>query len=374
LPNPELYDTRIKEIFPSFYAGDIFSDDSTLSFTLPQPVDPWIPVRPSTTQYSIDNEYDKIDYRNFFYGETTVQPSGTYFAGSTYYTSYQDLPILRIVGEDYDRYTAIRYRDVVMSTPYIVVEVNKQDFDAFTQPYTDGQGNEFTFTSKETYRIAELLINYILHEVTRPANVKVIMIVAKTELDSDWSISDVLTQTATAQPTSISEIINFTDLETHNATNTNPLVVGTPGLTIGAPSLHLINGMSGTVMPVVGQATVTAPYEVNNTQFTYSMIQSTGTLNAGVYSSVQLHMRTPSTITISSNVTLTIWGKQTHDGVYSSMGSVSAGQTRTYESYDVQYVQLRSSSSLLGVTANVTWFPQAGLTRTPRPPQLILLS
>jgi hypothetical protein len=250
-----------------------------------------------------------------------------------------------------------------MSTPYIVVEVNKQDFDAFTQPYTDGQGNEFTFTSKETYRIAELLIDYILHEVTRPANVKVIMIVSKTELDDSVGVSETLSQTSTAAPDIISDTIAVTETTEHPLNLPISFTVGMHGLTVGAPTIGLINSLSHVDAPTVGQFGMYDEYAPDGRSFSYSVLPSSGSFLSGFYYSVPFHVRTPSVVSITTNVTATILGQTNIGGAFITLGTVPANQTYVYRTYDVQYLKIRTTVQQSGISVSVTWETQLDNTQ-----------
>jgi len=207
LPDPERFDDRLSDVYESEYGDDdplgkdaeyniriddpyrindkqpIFHLDSDFIFTdylkigtndllyvgigdaySPTPIAP------------VDPDYiENLDYREFLYGKAHTGDDGTYFTGRWFFEDYDSAQNLRIIGERYDEKIAKRNDRRVMSTPYIAVRLYGENFEKFTQPVVDDDGNVYSYTETEKYRVANLLIQYLFHDLMRPANVKVLL-------------------------------------------------------------------------------------------------------------------------------------------------------------------------------------------------------
>lgn len=223
LPEPERFDPNIRSVFPSLYLKEIsdpiFTKDRSYIVRVDDPyrVDEgitnfhinelfifndllkigdnqlqWIGDLTDTLQVDVtkpSTDVKRLGYRNFLYGERKTLPDGTYFDGGGYFDTEPTYTDLRIVGESYNEETVLRKDPKVLATPYIVIKVSGSDFDKFTQPYVGQDGEVYSYTSKESYKTVGLLLEYLLHNFTRPANVAILMISAASAEEEDDTIT-----------------------------------------------------------------------------------------------------------------------------------------------------------------------------------------
>lgn len=119
-----------------------------------------IPENP--TQSELEN--------SFVYGKVKKYEDGVYVdlydeAGVTY-------PKYHIYGESY-KSAKKDDKPVFIKTPYIRIRVKEEDYQLFTDPYVDENGNSYVYTDTEKFAITQEAITYFL-EQSRPANVVIV--------------------------------------------------------------------------------------------------------------------------------------------------------------------------------------------------------
>lgn len=131
--------------------------------------------------------FDKIDYRNFVFGEAVDDQDGTFFYGRTYDSAQENVSKLRIVGEHYPEKHHIS-NHVVMATPYLGVTIQSLDFSSLIRSYLDNAESEFFYNEGEIIDRVSSYINYLLYDLVRPADVKVIVLAENLPLDEKMSL------------------------------------------------------------------------------------------------------------------------------------------------------------------------------------------
>lgn len=402
LPNPERYDPNVRELFPSFYVADGFDVEQSAElsyepkigepYTIGTPeqlfhndqnfiIDGDILIGRSPLRFiGIGDEYDpytpvmdyvpttdimKMDYRNFLYGSSFTDQKGTYFKGRGYFDNYDTAYRLRIIGEAYDESKVSRSSVSVISTPYVVVEVSGQNFEKFTAPYIGDDGKTYTYTSKETYNTAEMLIDYLLHNFTRPANVKILMIASREEEFDVLEFDDVIEEAFNAEPQGFTERFQPSEYEEYDASMDRAPVIGDDFLYIGMPSLLLTNSMVGYQEYKIGDPIPTGEFIIDSGEFIYE----TGTLvfaqENGLYVTKEFQIRTPSRIRVNMPVTssINIEGKKDLWSGWERLEN-TVTNNEVFELYDVNYIRFVSDFDLVGThEADIKWLPQTSLTQ-----------
>lgn len=405
LLNPERYDPNIRDLYPQYYERDGL--DSGLSFAnsfyprlnngyfigvenqafhgddnffISGPLligrnelsftgggDAYDPFTPDI-QFNISTDYNKIDFRNFVYGKEQVDSDGTYFYGRTIFSGGDNLRKIRIIGEDYPP-SQFRLRDVVLKTPYIIVNVNQQDYQKFTQPYTDDQGNEFFYTQSETFAIAETLVNYFLYDTVRPANVKIILISSLEDESDELPITTELEDEFTSQPVEQEDHVTSVDEEDYNLIFTDGFLIGQNSMFIGAPTAFVANSITVVNAPVIGDETYDDQLVVSDTQFSYEFVNIDLEQNGSVFVSDEYPLRTPSTVTIDTDGDITVEARMGYFGDYSEFATISAG-VHSFTSHDLNFIRFVSASDETNITITVNWESQLGYDLPVTAPEL----
>jgi len=133
-----------------------------------------------TDIYTITNEsgatfdlglYDTINGDDEFYRNDKIYIDLVDVSGNVY-------PKRQIYGEPYQATADVNF----IKVPYIKIIVTSEDFDLFTQPYTEN-GNTYTYDTTEEFEILTYIRNYFL-DVIRPANVAIL------EISTPFQLSD----------------------------------------------------------------------------------------------------------------------------------------------------------------------------------------
>lgn len=339
--------------------------------------DVYDPFTPSSVE-PFSTDFNKIDWRNFVYGKERVQPDGTFFYGRTPFSSFNNLREVRIIGEEYSD-TSPRFRDVVMKTPYIIVEVNAQDYDKFTQPYED-DGIIYNYTESETYQIAETLINYFLFDSVRPSPIKVILIASRIKEEDTFFVSESLNDEFTSEPLELGvEQSDITDLESYGMTldtDSDLYEIGTAGLYVGSPSFMPVNSLSVIPMGAIGDLRTEYEFDVASDTWNYTIShdESYFTEHAvGEFVSPPYPLRTPCSFDVTVNQTgATLQVAVGVDDDFVDWGVLSTGTTSFTASHDYNRIRVKTSdASGISVTVTTTWESQVGYDLPADHPQLI---
>ena len=133
-----------------------------------------------TDIYTITNEsgatfdlglYDTINGDDEYYRNDKIYIDLVDASGNIY-------PQRQIYGEPYQAIDDVNF----VKVPYLKIIVTSEDFDLFTQPYTDN-GNSYTYDTTEEFEILTYIRNYFL-DVIRPANVAIL------EISTPFALSD----------------------------------------------------------------------------------------------------------------------------------------------------------------------------------------
>lgn len=134
-------------------------------------------------------DFDRIDYKNFVYGDVVDDSDGAFFYGRTFNSSEQNVQKLRIIGEKYPE-GAFNSEKLVVATPYIALFVDDYDFDYVE----DLDGDELTFVDK--VKIFEYLYDHIFINSTKASTVVLLDVInlgsrreEEVEISSDISFS-----------------------------------------------------------------------------------------------------------------------------------------------------------------------------------------
>ena len=354
--------------------------------------------------YLKTSDIGKVDYRSFVYGEATATETGTYFVGGSWFTSIENIPPLRIIGERYNHPNALKYGVKVMSTPYIVVQVDNTDFDRFT--VGDNQ------TRQEMYTTAEILFDYILEEYVRPANARILVIFGNYSVDNTVTVETNLNQTATHQPDE-QTTTHKTESDLSDYEVGYWLVVDRDNnYLIGAPTYHAVNSMSGVStspeyfggtlvenLTLGGSSLIggesygeyVKKYVTGNAEFTYtyhhdvddfeqeSIIEAPlveevymgaafsyvdGAPSIGDNFTEVLELRTPSTVTVTFPPGLVGTAVQirtapvSYDSASYLTPVATINDTITFELYDVKNIAFVSDQDITGLDVDVAWLDQ----------------
>jgi len=335
------------------------------------PTDPFSPRNPPL----VTTDFGKIDFRNFVFGEERVESTGTYFYGRTPFSSFDNLRQLRIIGEEYSS-TSARYPNVVMKTPYVVVTVDEADYVQFTQPYED-DGIEYSYTESEGFTIATILIDYFMTDTTRPTPVRVILTTGHVLGEDKFFVKEDLDQTATAQPTELSDQMKGEDAEDYGITvnGTGHYAIGTEGIHIGTPSFMPTNSISVIPMGVIGQIEESYKYEIATDTYTITreFDENDFVQEGSDFFTDKIPVRTPSTIVVTSSEDVIIQIRSSVTGSFSDQQTLIGGTPYTLESNDVNYIRFKLTSSPSSITINVdvNWQSQVGYSLPSVYPSLV---
>lgn len=388
LLNPERYDPTIKKNYPLFFERDGLDNDiSSLNSFIPKlnqgyfindentpyHADPgnyvlsgslvigrnnFVSVIGETNPYlrtidDVSTDFNKIDYRNFVYGYPSVTPKGVFFDGHSYFSRIQDVKEAKIIGEKYKEENIIRYHPSVISTPYIVVKVDSEDYDRFTRPYVASDGTLYSYTTREKFNIAQTLIEFLLFEFVRPANVKIILLTSAYEDRDQLHINDSYQTETTAQPIDTEESFTLLDSENGTLPITVP-VIGTLNFYIGAPSYLPYNSLMQCDSIKVGQE---SPIDIiaNNGTFEYwRMNYEVFDMGGGMYETDPILLRSPSIVVLSVDADTTIFGRHSIEHDYVEVGQITDG-VYTIRVFDYINLKFRTSTLDAKVNTRVIW-------------------
>lgn len=198
LPDPERYFPVLEDLFPNTFSGKsnepVYDETETVQLQIGQPykigvenqtyhVDPegtipgYLKIGENEVGYTYiaDNgiggvvnqstDVGAITVNTFLYGDPVVRNNGVYMYGNSLFGDAGDARDFRILGESYDNGDVNRTENIVLSTPYILVLIEEQQYlDIFNESYGSGD-----FTS-----LTDILLQYLLHQYVRPANVKIL--------------------------------------------------------------------------------------------------------------------------------------------------------------------------------------------------------
>ena len=126
------------------------------------------------------SNYSPVAVNTVIYGRLNVQSDGVYV--DLYDEAAVVYPKFRVWGESY-RTSAPADAPYFIKTPYIRIRVKEEDYQLFTDPYTDSKGTTYEYTETEKFAITQEAITYFL-EQSRPANVVII------DISTPLSIAD----------------------------------------------------------------------------------------------------------------------------------------------------------------------------------------
>lgn len=397
LPDPEKYDPRIRELFPDIYLGhDVDFSHLSRSF-IPRAGEPYFVGDEDVPYHRNQNfvirgpllvgrndvyhanaqdtdiidlftppnpfipttDVNKIDYKNFLFGVANTKSTGTYFDGRSLFSSRDNYENMMILGEKYNPATAIRGPSVVMSTPYIVIEASEQDVMRFTQPYLAPDGTLYSYTERETFAIAEIMINYLLHEFTRPANVKILLIYTVNKQKDNFQFKDDFRQIVfgDAEHEIEDDFIEFDTNLDYNAEEHLPVLCGDEFAVCGAPTYSRVNSLLGFPEITCGQDKYIGKFVLDDSEFDYEidlpwkeeMYQDDDFNNIIHWVTDPVILRTPSTFDIEYGETeqVNIQKKQHLSGDWINDDNIDQPQSGTFETYDVVAIRLVSSQQPL---------------------------
>lgn len=404
LLNPERYDPEIRNVYPEFYDASGLTSDLSYANSVFVPIgseyeigaenqpyventdfifagylsigrneltyvgsgsatDPFSPQNPPL----VTTDFNKINYRNFVYGEEKVESTGTFFYGRTPFSAYDNLRQIRILGEQYTSESP-RYTDVVMKTPYVMVTVDESDYAQFTQPY-EVDGVEYNYTESESFTIADTLINYFMTDTTRPSPVRVVLTTGHVIGEDIAYVSEDLTEDFTAAPQSVVDGNIFgtdTDIvDSLTVQGTGSYVIGTPGIHIGTPSFMPVNSLNVIQMGQIGDSR--QEYTFQFASDTYSFGRTFGEsdfIQEGTeYVSEKLPVRTPSSFTITPSSSVAVQIRRAVTGSFSDYTTLNGGTTYNLTSNDVNYIRFKTGDPTgITVSIDITWNSQVGYT------------
>lgn len=353
LLKPELYDPKIKELFPSFYLADGFES-----------VEGTPPNYTENVYFIPTTDAGKIDYRNFVYGDSYVDPTGrgVYFNGRGFFDTTDTVTETRIVGETYPVDGEIRKPEVVLSTPYIIIELAGQTAEQYLPPgYTEDEG----------FRFIQGMLEYLLRDLMRPSNVKILLLVSRTDEENHITLDEEFTQSSTSEPHEFDANSEITVVNTENTVYNGAVPrIGDPELRIGMPNYLPVNSMTGYQTFQIGWET--APIDMGESvpghnTFLYSDVDVTFYDDGGTWKSELFVLRTPSRVVITTpgGESINIEGKKTPDSPWESVLTGVNGTGVAYKSYDLHYMRFSSPTEPVGqFDISVEWEDQ---TTTPAP-------
>lgn len=218
---------------------------------------------------ALSTDAGKISANNFLYGEAVVRPTGTYLSGKTLYGADGSEEDYRILGENYDEYVN-RTNVKVMATPYLLIQINEQDYFKFTAPYIGSDGETYEYTDGESFRTTQILINYLLHQYVRPSNVRILSIATSLSESDELSEEDIFQQVITVNPDIFADDVgvseNIDETVTVDASQ-YPLEYGNTHYTYGAPTAQPINSLSAVTPPTYGDSQLVGTPILGITEF-----------------------------------------------------------------------------------------------------------
>lgn len=396
--NPERYDPNVKDIYPELYERDgLENEASSLNSFFPSLGDGY--TIGDTNQPFHDNpafivdgplvigrnflislvgegnpylsdldrtstDFDKIDYRNFVYGDVVDRSAGAFFDGRSYFSRRKDIRDAKIVGEIYREEDIIKFNPSVISTPYIVVKVDSEDYDKFTRPYVDEDGNFYSYTDREKFRVAQTIIEYLFFEFIRPANVRIIMVASAYEEADYLNMNDRLVANTTTPPEETTEVLPL--METEESWVGDPeFFIGSKELFVGMPSYIFDSGLMPLEAPKIGSEGKMGIQTISP-EFTYEyvgvpMIETD--VGSGLFDSEEVALiRTPSIVTVISSAPVAIYGKEVTSSDWEWIEDVSSG-THEFRVFDYTNIKLTNytedgtpiSDGNFNVTIAVTW-------------------
>lgn len=389
LLNPERYDPRVKELYPQFFERDGLENDASLLNTFfPQLGDGYKlgdynvryhndPSRfiiqgelvigrnditsltgegnPYTTEINrVTTSYTKLDYRNFVYGDAVVKAEGTFFTGKSYFSRITDVREAKIIGENYRDEDIIRYYPSVISTPYIIVNVDSEDYDKFTRPYVASDGTVYSYTTREKFSITQTLIEYLLYEFVRPANVRILLVVSEYEDYDQLHLNEsAFSLDAVAEPWDNTEYPLVESTEVSTIPITAP-VIGTENFLVGAPSYLPHNSMMQADKIRIGQGP-TIDLVAHHGVFDYwNLPISVNDLGGGIYETPAVVLRTPSSIVVDVDETVTMYGRISVEHSYVDVGTLSSG-SHVIDTFDYLNIKFRTTSLQATINTRITW-------------------
>lgn len=304
LPAPEKFEPRLRDRYPNEYLGETDEQDysEVIQFTpkIGQPYrigienqtyheDPNgeiighmkigvnnVGITDANDQYTpaaianLPTDASKLGVENFLYGDAETLANGTYMYGKSVFAPDGSEEYYRILGENYDQTTVDRTNVKVMSTPYLLIEINQQDYLKFTAPYVGEDGETYSYTESESFRITEILINYLLHQYVRPSHVRILSIAAElTEFDY-LSAEETFEQVITSNPEIFADDNELEETETDIVTadpTVYPMTYGDIAYTYGAPTAHPVNSLSGITPPSYGDVILSGTHFRDTQEF-----------------------------------------------------------------------------------------------------------
>ena len=132
----------------------------------------------------VNSETESIEYiypSDYFFGKDYVDDSGYIRADVTDPTG-ERISNARVYGESYPQSLIDEQPLELIRCPYFKVTITAEDYGVFTEDYTDGDGNTYSYTETERFEIIQNIINYF-RDVGRPANVAIIELATPFNLD-----------------------------------------------------------------------------------------------------------------------------------------------------------------------------------------------
>lgn len=397
LLNPERYDPEIKTVYPELYEKDGLENDASSFNTffarigdnyrigavgqqyqdnvvfivdgrlligrnsLISLLDTGNPYTTTVDRTSVD--FNKLDYRNFVYGKANDTRKGTFFTGGSYFSRFNNVRDAKIIGEIYHETDITRFAPSVISTPYLVVKVDSEDYDKFTRPYVDDEGNFYSYTDREKFRVAQTIIEYMLYEFVRPANIKIIMVASAYEDKDQYHLNDSMEMDATAVPFDPVEPYPLVDQEASYATAPSHYI-GSEHLFIGMTSYIQYSGLMPLESPKLGTK---ARFKVQDIspgfQYEYLDVAMVENGTTGLFDSVnEMLIRTPSIITVSVPKDAAIYGKVVESSDWEWIQDITPG-THEFRVFDYTLLKVTNyttgdvilSDGLFDVNMTVTW-------------------
>lgn len=180
---------------------------------------------------------DQFAYGRFIYGSEVVTSDGVFFEGYTYNDVYREnkLGPYPIVGERYKKPQPL-IKEAVAKTPYIIVRVGDQGYNTVTDPYIGSDGQQYEYTPAEAFQVANDLIDYFLYQLSRPANVRIIIVALQEFTPEELAVTETYDDTNVTHPPvdfgderfTVSEESSFAETTTYPE-----LVIGDIAATMG---------------------------------------------------------------------------------------------------------------------------------------------